>query len=57
MVDALGGGAKIGDDGNITGPSYTLTNGENGKQPYTKVGDALSALDSAITKAKGELAR
>ncbi|THA20727.1 hypothetical protein E5361_09635, partial [Histophilus somni] len=48
FVTALGGGSKIGTDGTPTGPTYTLTNG-SGTKSYTTVGDALKALDGAIT--------
>jgi trimeric autotransporter adhesin len=46
VVNALGGGAKIdATTGAVTGPTYNLTNG--GAQ--ATVGDALSALDGALT--------
>ncbi|WWO73894.1 hypothetical protein V4937_04120 [Histophilus somni] len=51
VVSALGGEAKIGADGNVTAPSYTLANGN--KASYTTVGDALSALDGALTSVNG----
>ncbi|QQF78977.1 hypothetical protein [Histophilus somni] len=51
VVSALGGEAKIGADGNVTAPSYTLANGN--KAPYTTVGEALSALDEVLTSVNG----
>ncbi|WP_218637828.1 YadA-like family protein [Histophilus somni] len=51
VVSALGGEAKIGADGNVIAPSYTLANGN--KAPYTTVGEALSALDEVLTSVNG----
>ncbi|TDF36930.1 hypothetical protein E3U35_10275, partial [Histophilus somni] len=52
VVTALGGNAKIGDGGTVTGPTYTLANGNPINKSYNTVGDALKALDGAITKSK-----
>lgn len=41
-IDALGGGAAIGSDGNIAAPTYTV-----GNKDYHNVGAALDALASA----------
>uniref|UniRef100_UPI00387EE3DE YadA-like family protein n=1 Tax=Acinetobacter higginsii TaxID=70347 RepID=UPI00387EE3DE len=43
LVDSLGGGAKVNNDGTITGPTYNVAQGNQ-----TNVGDALTALDKAI---------
>ncbi|WP_419188541.1 YadA family autotransporter adhesin [Burkholderia cepacia] len=54
VVTALGGGASIDPTtGAVTGPTYTLANG--GTQ-HT-VGDALGALDSELTTAKGDITK
>ncbi|MBA8904137.1 YadA-like family protein [Phyllobacterium sp. P30BS-XVII] len=39
-LDGLGGGAKIGPDGKVTGPTYNV-----GGATYTNVGDALKATN------------
>ncbi|WP_249962484.1 YadA-like family protein [Histophilus somni] len=53
VVTALGGSATIGADGTITQPTYTLENGKttgNNKGEYKNIGEALKALDTALTK-------
>ncbi|QXW65420.1 OmpA family protein [Streptobacillus moniliformis] len=47
-VDALGGNSKF-ENGTITGPKYNLKAGQENAKDYTNVGDALSALDNALT--------
>ncbi|NOT71232.1 MAG: hypothetical protein HOP09_08125 [Hyphomicrobium sp.] len=42
-VAALGGGAKVGADGKLTPPTYTI-----GKTAYNDVGSALGALDKSL---------
>ena len=43
IVDSLGGGAELNDDGSITGPTYVI-NGKN----YTNVGDAITNIDGRV---------
>ncbi len=44
FADALGGGSRVDDLGNITGPTYEI-----GGSSYNNVGDALGALQEAST--------
>ncbi|WP_373755485.1 ESPR-type extended signal peptide-containing protein, partial [Neisseria sp.] len=48
----LGGNATVDADGNVTAPAYTLVSGmpsENRTAAYNTVGDALGALNTAVT--------
>ncbi|STO54151.1 large adhesin [Canicola haemoglobinophilus] len=47
-VKALGGGAKIESNGNITEPTYNLANTTTGTTEYKDVGSALTALDKGL---------
>ncbi|WP_249961243.1 YadA-like family protein [Histophilus somni] len=51
VVAALGGSAAIDADGTIKAPTYTLTNGG----AKSTVGEALTALDGAITATKSSM--
>ena len=44
VASALGGGATVDADGNVTAPSYTVQN-----NTYNNVGDALASLDTGVT--------
>ncbi|WP_445115386.1 ESPR-type extended signal peptide-containing protein [Acinetobacter sp. WZC-1] len=46
VAGILGGGAKVNEDGSMSGPTYNVANTQQ-----TNVGDALTALDTAITNA------
>ncbi|WP_189364650.1 ESPR-type extended signal peptide-containing protein, partial [Ignatzschineria ureiclastica] len=50
IVDSLGGGAKVNDDGTITGPSYDLgeVDGDGNNIIYNNVGDALTNIDGRV---------
>ncbi|WP_353620016.1 MULTISPECIES: YadA-like family protein, partial [unclassified Acinetobacter] len=43
LVDSLGGGSKVNQDGTITGPTYNVGGGTQ-----TNVGDALDALNTKV---------
>ena len=45
LADALGGGAKVTDDGTVTAPTYTVHNADGSTQNVNNVGDAVSNLD------------
>ncbi len=44
LVDSLGGGSKLNQDGTITGPTYTV-----GGKTVTSVGDAITNVDGRVT--------
>jgi len=44
VASALGGGASVDADSNVTAPSYTVQN-----NTYNNVGDALASLDAGVT--------
>ncbi|MGC7559063.1 YadA-like family protein [Pasteurella sp. 22655_41Tandhals] len=50
-INLLGGGATLGEDGNITAPTYALKTGAeagHNTKNYTNVSEALTALDNAL---------
>ncbi|WP_424401728.1 YadA-like family protein [Pasteurella sp. PK-2025] len=49
-INLLGGGATLGEDGNITAPTYALKTGAEAghTKNYTNVSEALTALDNAL---------
>ncbi len=51
-VAALGGGAAVGADGKVTGPTYHVQSGNQ-----TNVGDALGALDSGLNDVKTQIGK
>nr|WP_286378414.1 YadA-like family protein [Acinetobacter sp. R933-2] len=48
LVNSLGGGSKVNQDGSITGPTYNVGGGTQ-----TNVGDALDALNSKVNNVDG----
>ena len=50
-VTALGGGAAINSDGTIKDPVYNITGTTGGVATVSSVGDALTALNTEVTKA------
>ncbi|WP_424411479.1 YadA-like family protein [Pasteurella sp. PK-2025] len=53
-INLLGGGATLGEDGNITAPTYALKTGAeagHNTKNYTNVSEALTALDNALEDA------
>ena len=56
LATALGGGAKVNNDGSFTGPTYNITKADgSGTETASNVGDAISKLDTRITTANGAL--
>nr|WP_269139152.1 YadA-like family protein [Burkholderia territorii] len=57
VADALGGGSTVGANGNVTNPTYSLTDPTNAsqKQDYHNVGDALTNLDGRTAQNKGDI--
>ena len=56
LATALGGGAKVNNDGSFTGPTYNITKADGtGTETASNVGDAISKLDTRITTANGAL--
>ncbi len=51
-VAALGGGAAVGADGKVTGPTYNVQGGTQ-----NNVGDALGALDSGLNDVKTQIGK
>ncbi|MCA8003185.1 YadA-like family protein [Burkholderia metallica] len=58
VANALGGGSTVGANGNVTAPTYSLTDpaGGAGKVDYHNVGDALTNLDGRVATNTGDLA-
>ncbi|WP_244136407.1 YadA-like family protein [Burkholderia sp. BCC0405] len=58
VATALGGGSTVDASGNVTAPTYSLTDpaGGSGKVDYHNVGDALTNLDGRVATNTGDLA-
>ncbi|AOJ33189.1 hypothetical protein WJ16_16310 [Burkholderia metallica] len=58
VANALGGGSTVGANGNVTAPTYSLTDPAGGaeKVDYHNVGDALTNLDGRVAANTGDLA-
>lgn len=44
IVDSLGGGAELNEDGSINGPTYVINKGDS----YNNVGDAITNIDGRV---------
>ncbi|KVL37852.1 ESPR-type extended signal peptide-containing protein [Burkholderia sp. MSMB1835] len=57
VADAIGAGAGVNADGSISAPSFTVGDGNGGKQKFDNVGDVVTNLDGRVTTNESDIAK
>ncbi|KWE59535.1 ESPR-type extended signal peptide-containing protein [Burkholderia sp. MSMB2157WGS] len=57
VADAIGAGAGVNADGSISAPSFTVGDGNGGRQTFDNVGDVVTNLDGRVTTNESDIAK
>ncbi|KGB93922.1 YadA family autotransporter adhesin [Burkholderia cepacia] len=57
VADAIGAGAGVNADGSIAAPSFTVGDGNGGRQTFDNVSDVVTNLDGRVTTNESDIAK